>query len=137
MYTDYSNLSMALFFCLEDVMKVETNLPQQFNQKYTDERFWLKLRRFAKAAGQEVVEKSLWLYYAAQRPDVPGWAKTVMYSALGYLILPLDAIPDPTPIIGFGDDLGALMVAITTVASYVDEGVRERTRLKMRQWFGE
>ena len=60
-----------------------------------------------------------------------------MYSALGYLILPLDAIPDPTPIIGFGDDLGALMVAITTVASYVDEGVRERTRLKMRQWFGE
>lgn len=116
-------------------MSIDPNLPPPYDREYSDEGFWLKLRRFAKVAGQELVEKALWLYYAAQRPEVPVWAKAIIYSALGYLILPLDAIPDPTPAVGFGDDLGALMLAITTVACYIDQGVRDRASEKLREWF--
>ncbi len=32
---------------------------------YSDESFWEKVKKFAKVAGKEVIEKSLWLYYAA------------------------------------------------------------------------
>jgi uncharacterized membrane protein YkvA (DUF1232 family) len=99
-------------------------------------RFWGKLARSALAAGREVVEKALWLYYAAERPDVPRWAKLTIYGALAYFVLPLDAIPDLIPGAGYVDDLGALGTALLTVASYVDEDVKRRARQRMEQWFG-
>ena len=61
---------------------------------YSGPRLQHKLARHALAAGREVVEKVLWLYYASRRPDVPRWAKLTIYAALAYFILPLDAIPD-------------------------------------------
>ena len=48
---------------------------------YSDSSFWDKLKHFALSAGKEVIEKALWLYYAAQRPETPKWAKTAIYGA--------------------------------------------------------
>ena len=74
------------------------------NNKFNENSFWAKLAAVAKSVGREVIEKALWLYYAAQRPDVPLWAKTTIYSALAYFILPIDLIPDFLPG-GYVDDL--------------------------------
>lgn len=104
---------------------------------YSDSDFWLKLKHFAKQAGREVVEKALWLYYAAQRPDTPKWAKGVIFGALGYFIMPLDAIPDFTPVMGFTDDLGALAAAIGMVSMFIDEDVKTKSRETLTRWFGE
>jgi uncharacterized membrane protein YkvA (DUF1232 family) len=104
--------------------------------EYSEARFWTKLARFAKVAGAEVVEKSLWLFYAAQRADTPKWAKGIIYGALGYFILPLDAIPDFTPAVGYADDLGALAVALAIVASCIDDEVKRLARQKLADWFG-
>jgi uncharacterized membrane protein YkvA (DUF1232 family) len=114
--------------------------PPELNAResgYSEQGFWDKLRRFARKAGREVVEKSLWLYYAYQRPDTPLWAKRVILGALAYFILPLDLIADFLPGIGFTDDLGALMTAISTVAMYINDAVKERARQKTLEWFGE
>ena len=107
----------------------------QFVGYFSDDGFWEKIVNFAKKAGKEVIKKGLWLYYAAQREDIPAWAKAVIYGALGYFILPLDAIPDVMPGIGFTDDLGVLAAAITTVASYIDDSVKELAREKIAEWF--
>ncbi|MBK9467584.1 MAG: DUF1232 domain-containing protein [Gammaproteobacteria bacterium] len=103
---------------------------------YSDERLRAKLARHALAAGREVVEKALWLYYASRRPDVPRWAKLTIYAALAYFILPLDMIPDFTPLAGYSDDLGALSAALLTLAHYIDDEVKEKTRRRLQQWFG-
>jgi len=103
---------------------------------YSEERLRDKLSRYALAAGREVVEKALWLYYASRRPDVPRWAKVTIYAALAYFILPTDAIPDLTPLVGYTDDLGALSAALLTVAAYVDEEVKRKAARRLRQWFG-
>jgi uncharacterized membrane protein YkvA (DUF1232 family) len=103
---------------------------------YSAPRFWDKLARAARKAGREVVEKALWLHFAAQRPETPMWAKATVYTALGYLILPLDAVPDIAPVAGFADDLGVLAVAVTTVAAYIDATVKSRTALVLARWFG-
>ena len=105
------------------------------NKDYSETRFWNKVKRYAATAGSEVIEKALWLYYAAQRPETPVWAKTVIYSALAYFILPTDAIPDIVPMAGYVDDLGALASAIATVAMYVTDDVKQKARDKMREWF--
>ena len=103
---------------------------------YSDERLRSKLARHALAAGREVVEKALWLYYASRRPDVPRWAKLTIYAALAYFILPLDMIPDFTPLAGYSDDLGALTAALLTLSHYIDDEVKEKTRRRLQQWFG-
>jgi uncharacterized membrane protein YkvA (DUF1232 family) len=104
-------------------------------RNYSEPKFRDKLTRAALAAGREVVEKALWLYFAAQRPETPKWAKATVYGALAYFIVPLDAIPDVTPVAGYTDDLGVLAFAVVTIARYIDESVREKTSRLLARWF--
>jgi uncharacterized membrane protein YkvA (DUF1232 family) len=103
---------------------------------FDDASFWEKVKNFAKAAGREVIEKALWLYYAAQQPETPVWAKTVIYSALAYFVVPIDAIPDAVPVVGYTDDLGALGAALATCATYINDKVKALASAKLRDWFG-
>ncbi|MEZ9821128.1 YkvA family protein [Shewanella sp. 10N.286.45.A1] len=105
------------------------------NSEYSDDSFWLKVKQFAKKAGREVIDNALCLYYAAQRPDTPKWAKTVIFGALAYFIAPIDAIPDLTPVVGFSDDLGALAAALAMVSMYVDDKVKNQAAEKSAAWF--
>lgn len=104
--------------------------------QYSENHFWQKLKEFAIYAGREVVEKALILFYAAQRPETPLWAKTVIYSALAYFVLPADAIPDFIPLTGYADDLGTLVAALGTVAMCITPEVRAAARQKVEDWFG-
>ena len=103
---------------------------------FDDGSFWNKVKNFALKAGREVIEKALWLYYAAQQPNTPAWAKTVIYGALAYFVLPVDAVPDAIPVAGFTDDLGALAAALGTVSMYVTDQVKTMASEKMKEWFG-
>ncbi len=107
------------------------------DEQFTETGFWNKIKHFGRQAGREVVERALWLYYAAQKPNTPAWAKTVIFGALAYFITPLDAIPDLTPLGGFSDDLGALAAALTMVSLYIDDGVKSLAAQKISQWFGD
>ena len=51
--------------------------------------------------------------------------------------MPLDAIADLTPAVGYADDLGVLVLALAAVATYINEDVRGKTAQRMQQWFGE
>lgn len=104
--------------------------------EFKDEHLWGKLKSYALSAGKDVVEKALCLYYAAQQPDTPMWAKTVIYGALTYFISPVDAVPDITPVLGYSDDLGVLVSAVLTVAMYVTDDVKQQARAKLQTWFG-
>ena len=108
-----------------------------FEKDFSDDGFWGKLSQYAKTAGSEVIEKSLWLYYSAKNPETPLWAKTTIYGALGYFISPIDAIPDLIPVAGYTDDLGVLVAAVAAVASYINTDVKSQTSKKMADWFGE
>ena len=105
--------------------------------EYSQAGFWGKINNYAIKAGSGLVEKALRLYYAAQCPETPVWAKTVISSALAYFILPIDAIPDPIPFVGFVDDLGAIAAAIGIVSLYITEEVKEQARQKMKVWFSK
>ena len=109
----------------------------KFEVAYSESGFWAKLKRYAKTAGREVVEKALLLYYAAQEEKAPAWAKGTIAAALGYFIVPLDAITDLAPGVGYADDLGVLVLAIAAVATYINDDVRAKTANKLLDWFGD
>ena len=110
---------------------------QDYPAQYSNDGFWAKLSGYAKTAGKEVVEKALLLYYAGQQADAPTWAKTTIVASLGYFIAPLDAIVDLTPVVGYADDLGVLVLAIAAVSRYINDEVRSQTKDKMKDWFGD
>lgn len=105
--------------------------------RFSDNGYWNKLSRFALSAGREAVEKSLFLYYAAQRPETPKWAKTAMYGALAYFIAPVDAVPDFLPMLGFTDDIAVMAAAIGMVSFYINDDVKLKARNKLNAWFGD
>jgi len=106
-----------------------------YEENYSDRGFWEKVMAYAEAAGKEVIEKALWLYYASQAPQTPAWARGVIYGALGYFIFPIDAIPDLTPVLGYADDLGVLAAAVATVALYITDDIKALAARKMTDWF--
>ena len=108
-----------------------------FEKDYSKDGFWNKLLGYAHAAGHEVVERALTLYYAAQAPETPAWAKTVIYGALGYFISVVDAIPDLTPAVGYSDDLGVLVAALATVAAHITPAIKQRAADKVAEWFDD
>ncbi|MDJ0928993.1 MAG: YkvA family protein [Gammaproteobacteria bacterium] len=103
---------------------------------YSERGFWRKLVDFGRTAGREVIEKALWLFYAAERPETPKWAKATVYGALAYFVLPADAVPDITPLAGYSDDLTVLAAALATVSRFVDAEVKAQTNRTLARWFG-
>nr|WP_298378868.1 YkvA family protein [uncultured Halomonas sp.] len=105
--------------------------------QYSDEAFWNKVSRYAKKAGKTTLEPGLKLYYSAQDPDTPVWAKTTIYGALGYFIFPLDTIPDVTPFVGYTDDVSVLVGALAVVAAHIKKEHTSKARAVLKRWFGE
>lgn len=109
---------------------------EEYSEAYNDGSFWQKVTSYALAAGREVIEKALTLYFCLQDSDTPLWAKSIIVGTLGYFIVPLDAIPDLTLLVGYGDDLGALALALAMVAAHIKSEHREMAQERLRLWFG-
>ena len=116
-------------------MNEDAPMSGSYAEDYSESSFWDKARDAFKSAGQQTLFIALKLYYSARDPDTPTWAKTTIYSALGYFICTMDAIPDLTPILGFSDDLGALTVAMATVAAHVKDVHTKKAKEKVEDWF--
>lgn len=107
----------------------------EYTKAYSDESFWDKVQKLALSAGIKVIYAGLLLFYALKEPATPAWAKGVIVGALGYFISPIDAIPDIVPVAGYTDDLGVLLLALATVAMYINDNVKLQARKKIMDWF--
>ena len=96
-----------------------------------------KLSRYALQAGSKVVYIVLLMYYSYKRSETPKWAKASILGSIAYFLSPIDFIPDLTPILGFTDDLGVLLVGLTAVSMYINKEVRDKAKHKLTQWFDE
>lgn len=112
-------------------------MDNQYSKYYSEESLWEKIKNFSKAAGAKVVYAVLLLYYAMIDSKVSLKTKIFIAAALGYFILPTDAIFDLTPIIGYSDDLGVLLFALKQISSAITTEVKENARKKIAEWFNE
>ncbi|MDQ0918874.1 YkvA family protein [Paenibacillus sp. V4I5] len=109
----------------------------KYQKYFSTDDFWLKLKKGAKKAGSKVIYSGLLLFYAVESPKTPLRAKVQIYGALGYLILPLDILPDLLPIVGYVDDLSALGLALASVARSIDDDVKRKAKNKLRDFLGD
>lgn len=113
------------------------NLPTKYEQNYSEESFWQKLKKQALKAGVQVVYLALILYFVFIDKKTPKRAKIIVASALGYFILPTDLIPDFILGVGYSDDLGALILAASQIISNINPEHKAQARAKLKDWFGE
>lgn len=107
---------------------------QNYEEHYSEPKLWDKIKNFAKSAGKEVIYNVLLLYYALQSDQVSAKEKAVIIGALGYFILPIDLIPDVTPVAGYFDDGGVLLLAIKMLHC-IDDEVKQKAKDKLTEWF--
>ncbi len=83
---------------------------------------------------REIWQQARLVAYLLRDPDVPFYLKIIPFTAVAYLVMPLDLIPDPALFIGQLDDLTVLFVAakvfVETAPQHVVarhmEAIRER-----------
>ena len=108
-----------------------------YKDKFSKKKFVEKISRIAKRAGAKLVYAALILYYTLQSNSVSIKDKAIILGALGYLISPLDVMPDAIPIAGLTDDLAVLIYVLKKIWVDVSDEVKEKARTKLNDWFDE
>lgn len=96
-----------------------------------------KIANIAKRAGAKLVYAALILYYTLQSDKVSAANKAMIIGALGYMISPLDVIPDAIPIAGLTDDLAVLLFVLKKVWTDVDPDIQQKAKERLSKWFDE
>ena len=108
-----------------------------YANKFSQSEFVEKISRIAKRAGAKLVYAALILYYTLQSDKVSKTDKAIIIGALGYMISPLDVIPDAIPIAGLTDDLAVLLYVLKKVWTGIDPEIVEQAKSKLSRWFDE
>ena len=110
---------------------------QKYEQHYNESSFLDKVTKYGKLIGINALYKAVQLWCVMQKPDVPATTKAVIMGALGYLIAPLDFLPDLMPVLGYTDDFVAITFALIKVQGYIDEEVERKSKHLLAKIFGE
>ena len=108
-----------------------------YANKFSQSEFTEKISRIAKRAGAKLVYSALILYYTLQSDKVSKKDKAIIIGALGYMISPIDVIPDAIPIAGLTDDLAVLLYVLKKVWTGIDPEIVQQAKDKLSRWFDE
>ena len=95
-----------------------------YGDNYSDSGFWNKVKKL----GKKVLKPALQLYYVMKESSTPLDTKGLIIGALGYLILPVDLIPDFIPAAGYTDDLAALLAVVKMCKEHITPEIERKVR---------
>ena len=89
-----------------------------------------KFIRFIRGTGRRIhfLPKLLTLFYCLQDKDTPTFIKVAIMGALGYVILPVDFVPDVVAALGWLDDAAVVAAVLKLAGAYVKPEHREKVR---------
>lgn len=108
-----------------------------YANRFSANDFVDKISHIAKRAGAKLVYAAFILYYTLQSDKVSKADKAIIIGALGYMISPIDVIPDAIPIAGLTDDLAVLVYVLKKVWGDVDPEIKEKAKCRLAKWFDE
>ena len=109
----------------------------KYKDKFTRVDFVEKIQRIAKRSGVKLVYAALILYYILESDRVSVKDKVIIIGALGYLISPMDIMPDAIPIAVLSDDIAVLIYVLKKIWGEVSDDVKEKSKAKLKAWFDE
>jgi len=104
---------------------------------YRETSFWRRHTKKVKAQVQDMKCSVLALYLARRDPRIPFKSKILIAIAVGYLLSPIDIIPDFIPVIGQLDDLLIVPVlvgwAIKSIPSKILDEYKEKAKVEFKE----
>ena len=104
------------------------------NEMRVKRDFWPKMRRVASRI--PFANQALAAWYATQDPETPFRAKAVLFGALAYFVMPVDAIPDFLAVVGFSDDAAVIAAVLATFGANIKDKhhqMAKETLARMRE----
>ena len=74
------------------------------------------------------VQKAVVLFFCLRDQDTPKYVKAILAGALGYLVLPIDIIPDTIAGLGWVDDVAVLGIAFKIANRYIKTSHEEQAK---------
>ena len=112
------------------------NKERDYSPEYSEERFSDKVLQYGKVIGKELLCQAFLLKKVLGKDEVPREVKLAIVGALGYLICPIDAIPDIIPVAGYTDDAAAVLAAYKMVQAYVTDEDRAEAEARVAKLLG-
>lgn len=106
-----------------------------YKNDFSEVSFLDKVKNVFSKAGAGVIYASMILFYVLKEESTPIYIKGIIIGALGYFICPIDVIADVIPVLGFSDDLGAVVMALKTASTYVTDDIKMKARGKVLELF--
>jgi uncharacterized membrane protein YkvA (DUF1232 family) len=103
---------------------------QRVNEMRVKRGFWPKIRRFAGRV--PFAREVLAAYYFARDPETPTAAKGMLFAALAYFVMPIDAIPDVLAGVGFTDDAAVIAAVLSLLGANLKPRHREQAKETLR-----
>jgi len=85
-----------------------------------------RLKRVAKRI--PFAEDLLAAWVCTRDPSTPRRVKLTLLAAIGYFVLPLDAVPDVMPLLGFTDDAAVIAAALAAVTGSITPQHRDKAK---------
>ncbi len=92
-----------------------------------------KIRSYCSVLGHELLYRVFILFNTLKAPETPLWCRGVILGSLGYFLSTIDGIPDPTPVLGFSDDMTVLAAAIATVSQHITPEIKEKSEAQAQR----
>lgn len=110
------------------------NTLKSYADKFTPKDFIDKISRSGKEMGVKLVYSALILFYALIDGKVPIKDKLIVTAALGYVVLPIDIIPDVL-VGGFIDDASIVAFALKTIKDDITPEIKAQAFKKLQEYF--
>ncbi len=88
------------------------------DEKSVRRGFWKKLKR--SASHVPFAQDAVAAYYAAFDKGTPLKVRAALLGTLAYFVMPIDAIPDVLPVIGYSDDAALLLGTLRMLTEHVN-----------------
>lgn len=99
---------------------------------------WDKLSTFAIKAGRVTTRPVLLLFFVMKSKDTPKADKLLVFSALSYLVFPIDILDAKRlPIIGWFDEVASISVAYQKVCKHITPEMEAKVDGILDRWFPE
>jgi uncharacterized membrane protein YkvA (DUF1232 family) len=107
----------------------------RLNEQIIQRGLWPKLKRVVGRIPFAADVLSVW--YCARDPDTPATAKAMIAAALAYFVLPVDAIPDILPVLGYTDDAAVIAAVLAIVGRNLKPRHRDAAKAALDRLAGE
>ena len=99
---------------------------------------WEEIKTNAIRFGRGTTRQVLLMYYVLKSEETPVGDKLIVYSALAYLILPINLISMRRhPIIGWFDEAASIAVAFQKIRQNITPEMEEQVDQTLDRWFAQ